>query len=302
MTENAKPRLILPALLLSVFALGGGYLYLGRPRRALAWALLALAGFVLLLGPGGGLTTPIGGLVMLAALPAMLWMIVDTIRIARAEAGYVLKLYNRRFIYSAAVVAQAALGTSYDRAGAHKRTFIVSSASNEPGLIVGDRIFADMRAFSSLPPSRGDFVVYRGPRDLNAFGIRRVIGLPGERVRLIGGVVQINGQPVRTEDGGTATVQRAGQPARNVRMWRETLPGGPTITTYAMGPTPGDDTAEVTVPADHFFVLGDNRDSALDSRDPPEKNGVGLVPRANIAGRVAWIYWSSDRSRVGRQF
>jgi signal peptidase I len=160
------------------------------------------------------------------------------------------------------------------------RTFVVQafkipSGSMKPTLLVGDHIlvnkfiygiklpFTDKILISLSQPERGDVVVFKFPLDTQKDYIKRVIGLPGDRVELVGKQLLINGRP--TEDPH-ASYSMSG----NMRMF---------------GP--------VTVPAGHLFVMGDNRDESSDSRV------WGFVPRSYLKGKAFLIYWSWDRKSYG---
>jgi signal peptidase I len=180
--------------------------------------------------------------------------------------------------------------------------FTIPSSSMEPGLVTGDYVVVSKFAYgwstASLPfnppiaggrllgrsPERGDVVVFRLPRDPKEAWIKRVVGLPGDTVRVRGGQVFVNGQPIRRQP--LETTQDHDAPDRRVLAVRETLADERTYITYDGGfGQPGDDTDVYRVPAGHYFMMGDNRDNSLDSRWP-EEVGVGLLPAENIIGRA----------------
>src|SRR5262245_8480839 len=192
--------------------------------------------------------------------------------------------------------------------------FSIPSGSQKPTLLVGDSIFVSKFSYGythySLPyspplfsgrilasePQRGDVVVYRLPRNDSVDYVSRVIGLPGERIQMINGLLHINGRPVMreriedfvdTEDGRNTQIKR----------WRETLPDGvahPTLDQMDNGFY--DNTNVYEVPPGHYFMMSDNRDNAVDSRALTQ---VGYVPFENIVGRAEIIFWSVDRSSGG---
>jgi signal peptidase I len=130
-------------------------------------------------------------------------------------------------------------------------------------------------------------VVFALPRDPSTDYVKRLIGLPGDRIQVIGGLLHINGVPVKRERIGDFVDDEDG---RAVRRWRETLPNGVTYAVLDLQDNSFlDDTQEYVVPAGHYFMMGDNRDNSLDSRVPSE---VGYVPFENLIGKAQIIFLS----------
>lgn len=184
--------------------------------------------------------------------------------------------------------------------------FSIPSGSMRPTLLEGDYLFVSKYAYGfsrySLPfgpnlfsgriwsaePKRGDVVVFKLPSDPSIDYIKRVIGLPGDRVQMRGGVLYINDQPVKRERIGTINNPDVTEQNRPVEVYRETLPNGVTYDTLDLMPNAiGDDTRVFEVPAGHYFMMGDNRDNSLDSRF-----SVGYVPFENLVGRANIIFFS----------
>ena len=187
--------------------------------------------------------------------------------------------------------------------------FTIPSSSMEPGLVTGDYILVAKFPYgwsrASLPfsppvgegrllgraPERGDVVVFRAAEDPNKTLVKRVVGLPGDRVRVSGGTVLVNGRPLAQARRGPATDRDA--PYVAVERVDETATGGRAYRTFDRGPGhEGDDTGVYTVPAGRYFMMGDNRDNSLDSRWPPEAGGVGFVPAENIIGEAQLVLLS----------
>ena len=167
------------------------------------------------------------------------------------------------------------------------RSFHIASGSNMPTLLTTDYVLVDTYHPGSVP-AYGDMVVFRHPRDPNVDYIKRVVGLPGDRVQLREGILYLNGKPVPREPKAGAP----GNPA--FQQYRETLPNGRAYMILETPESTSQSTHEFTVPSGFFFVLGDNRGNSLDSRH----KDLGYVPLANVIGTVRTIYWSNEPARL----
>lgn len=173
------------------------------------------------------------------------------------------------------------------------------------GFLDGD----NTRLFGS-EPERGDIIVFRHPVNGTDF-IKRVVGLPGDTIKMTDGVLYINGDPAPQEPAGTFDEVYATQGPMGVRprckggatgegaicskdRFRETLPNGRSHIILNVGTQRSDTTGTFTVPEGHYFFMGDNRDNSTDSRFPQAVGGVGFVPYENLIGRAGRVVFSSS--------
>jgi signal peptidase I len=187
--------------------------------------------------------------------------------------------------------------------------FSIPTASLQSTLMIGDYVLANkyIWGFSrySFPfdfppfngrilgraPNRGDIAVFR-PVPQNDTYIKRVIGMPGDRIQMIGGILNINGTPVTRVEVGKATDKDSAGISVPVTVYRETLPNGVEHTIQEIADNmPLDNTAEYVVPAGHYFMMGDNRDRSQDSR---VLSAVGYVPAANLIGKAEARFFSIE--------
>ena len=194
--------------------------------------------------------------------------------------------------------------------------FTIPSASMEPALFEGDYIIVSKFTYGysrhSIPfsppvfngrvlersPRRGDVVVFKLPRDDRTDYIKRLVGLPGDRIQVKGGALSINGQQLDREQLTPDTETSPYGPSLEVPRVRETFPDGKTVTTYDRYENGEVDNTDVyVVPAGHYLMMGDNRDNSVDSRYP-EAIGVGMVPAENLVGKAELILlsWTPEAS------
>ncbi|MEL6686537.1 MAG: signal peptidase I [Pseudomonadota bacterium] len=200
--------------------------------------------------------------------------------------------------------------------------FTIPTGSMYPGLMEGDYVITSKYSvgygrYAALPlpfpdvdgrllgrgPDRGDVVVFR-PDGIRQNYIKRVVGLPGDRIQMIEGVLNINGSPVeatllRTEEYIHRNSGRV-LGSFNAELYEERLPGqeGSHLVYDGIKNNGSDNTSVFTVPAGHYFMMGDNRDFSGDSRVPVTRLGAGYVPAENIIGRAEFVLASVDEDFV----
>jgi signal peptidase I len=189
------------------------------------------------------------------------------------------------------------------------RAFHQPSGSMLPTLLVGDYFFVDRQAYSGgRRPEYGDIIIFLLRSDKAGFRvsaddqpvlyIKRVVGLPGDRLTLMNGVLSINGKPMQRQPIGEFAESTALRRLKAMRL-SEQLPNGVSYEVLQYDKSsPIGTGGPYVVPDGSYFVMGDNRDDSLDSRSWNQGKG-GFVPLADIVGRANYIYWSG-LERLGR--
>ena len=190
--------------------------------------------------------------------------------------------------------------------------FFIPSSSMEPGLLVGDRIFASKYDYGysrhsfpfSLPiingrvfessPKRGDVVIFKPPHTRNDY-IKRLIGLPGDTIQFIDGNVYLNDNQILKTIISKNDKLFCGNRKINVKTFKEKMPNGRIYNASYIKSSTFINSDKYIVPEDHYFFLGDNRDCSKDSRFLSE---VGYVHKDNLVGKAQFLFFSSNK-KVG---
>ena len=195
--------------------------------------------------------------------------------------------------------------------------FTIPSGSMEPTVMPGDYVIIDKYAYGysqySLPiavplfhgrlfdhtPKRGDIIVFKLPRDPHIDYIKRLVGLPGDKIQVTRGVLYINGKALPRQEMSPGVETLPFGMTHTVQRFKETMPNGKSYVTNSYGPDGEADNTDVyVVPAKSYFFMGDNRDNSEDSRFP-ESVGVGYVPEENLVGRASFVLLSwNDKASI----
>ena len=190
--------------------------------------------------------------------------------------------------------------------------FYIPSSSMEPTLLIGDRLFVSKYSYGysrhSFPfspgsykkrfikknPERGDVVVFKTPSDDRTDYIKRLIGLPGDKIQIIDGDLHINDIKIKKIKSYEKLNIHCGKQNFKTNIFQETLPNGKSyLTAYSKVGTMKN-TNVFEVPTNHYFFLGDNRDCSKDSR---YLSSVGYVKSTNLVGKAQLTFFSNDKSK-----
>jgi signal peptidase I len=265
---NNKPRRPWLAALLTILEIGLGHLYSGKPQRGLI--LFCIGHLLTLIFVVSLIVIAPNALYMIVALVALLaftvYCLVDAVLTAKRNKGnYTLAKYNRWFVYVgylfiAWIVFLA--GDSFIVTPYLIEAYKMPTGSMETTLLIGDHLLVNKHIYRTSEPKRGDLVVFRYPLRPEVSYVKRLIGLPGDTVEMVGRAVYVNGESLKEK--------------------------------YAQYVDPGsinEHYGPYHVPAEQYFVLGDNRDNSQDSRF------WGSVPRGYMLGRAFMICWSFETPR-----
>lgn len=298
--QSGRPRGVVSTILMTaVGSAFAGFLWIGRPRLA----FLSFAATLLLIFFAAWYGFPLydsadWDLREVTALAAIVVSVLLVLIFRRSSAP--TRWYSRWYfalpLSFSVAMASALLIRSFVF-----QTFSSPAGSMAPALVEGDYFIVSKSAYGytkhSLPfdlvefsgriwptsPQRGDIVVLRANTGIDY--VKRLIGLPGESIKVSNGVLFIDGVPAQTQDQGEE-FETGGEVAR---LMRETLPGGVSYDVIDLqSDSVGDNTQEVLVPEGHYFVLGDNRDNSNDSRF-----SLGFVAFEQLVGRAERLYWNS---------
>jgi signal peptidase I len=292
-------------VVLSLIVPGLGHIYCGKMTRGLVFAFLTgmsvMIALLLLVYCAPMRLLTFSTLIFLALLAVPLIATVDAYRIARRiKSDYELKEYNRWYVYiiMALIISSNTVGYSLYVREQFLEPFFIPTCHNYPTITPGDRILASKRVYKTIDPARGDIIVFRNPQNMRQNQIKRIVAVAGDTVEIHNDALLINGLPLKRDK-----VPHQRPDKTDARLQGEVFYESNGEARYKIILSPREeelqvsvtDFARITVPANHCFVLGDNRHYSRDSRH------YGPVPLVGIRGRADYLYWPADGwSRFGR--
>ena len=290
---KTKPRNSSIASLLSLVLPGLGQVYNGQRTKG-----FVLFGLLLIIPYMFGLTRSTNsfyGIITLLIIEVVLriYIIIDANINARRQKDYILKPYNTWYYHLIFAVGMVVIFILYDfKTQVGIQTYSVPSISNSPTFQVGDYIVSDTKAYYKKEPNYGDLVPFLSS-DGQIF-IFRIVGLPNDTLALINNVITINGKSSKTKYIRDTTID-----SNKAVEFEEELPNGHKHLAYLFK-QPLDSTKtnfkDIVVPSDNYFLLGDNRDYAADSRYE------GFINRDRIKGQIIYSYWGKSSDRINIDF
>ncbi len=278
MTTLKKTRPII-ALLLSFITPGLGHVYAGNLKRGIIFFLVVEL-LTVSVHIFSAFRFKFYGLVWYFAawtclLGFFVFVLFDALFGINKLRVTVLKPYHKWYFYVFICAATVLMDTFVLEAVLPDikafKSYRMSSVSMEPALYVGDRLIADMKIYKQEKPKRGDLVIFEFPKDPSKEFIKRVMGVEGERVAIINNKIYVNNKII---DDPWGYIENS----REKNYLKELENFGPAV-----------------VPEHSFFVLGDNRYNSMDSRL------FGFIELSKIRGKILYVYWAKDKSRIGME-
>ena len=278
------------AFVLSLFCTGLGHVYCGQAATGLILfvASLLFVPVTIVAAHVEASTTILVGLmlVLMAVAGVYIFAVIDGVRAAkRLKGDYVLRQYNRPIIYALFIFLGIAspLGAEVLLKARVFEAFKFVGSSMSPNVLAGDRLLVNKTDYRDRSLRRGDVIAFRAPGDRRQAYVKRVIALSGDTVAVIAGEVYVNKNRLERKTVTLGTVA-SGDHFRNGGVFYESGPDNEYMISQSADVPQVADFPEAVVPADHCFVLGDNRGRSRDSRH------FGFIPIADVIGGVRYIF------------
>lgn len=291
--QKTKPRNAFIAFILSLMLPGLGQIYNGQIKKGILFFVLCLLN-PLLFGISRGATFFYGYVFLfLIELIIRIYAIVDAIKYANRLKFYIPKPYNTWYFQLSIAIFMVILLWFYDvKSILGIQSFKIPTPSNQPTIQIGDWLVADMKAYKNDQPTYGDIVVFK--KENEQIYTFRIVGLPKDTLELIDNIITINGKQSKS-----TFIKETYSDELPVREFEEEFPNGQKHMIYKLK-QPFDhaksNVKDIIVPPNSYYLLGDNRDNAADSRYE------GFVNRNKIEGRIVYSYWGQSTDRINLNF
>lgn len=292
--EENKPRNPILAFFFALFFVGFGQVYNGQIKKGIIFLLVELSlpfifGFTRLGVFFIGFIS-----ILIIGFAFRIYVIYDATKTAKKLKTYKLKPYNTWYYHLAIIIGISTILWFYDsKSIMGVRSYNIPTTSNEPTVKIGDRLISDFKAFNNIKPNYGDIVIFQKKDSLNPWFFR-IVGLPNDKIEIQNNFLIINGKKCRTSFIGETKSE-----IYDVNEYEEQLPNGHKHKIYTFKKPFEDNKSkvtEMTIPPNCYYLLGDNRDNAMDSRY------VGVVNKDEIKGKIVYSYWGKTNDRTNIDF
>ena len=292
--NKIKSRKPILAFFLALFFPGFGQVYNGQIKKGIIFFLITFT-LPLFLG-----FTRIGiffigfFLIILIDFIFRIYVIYDAVKNAKKLKNYILKPYNSWFYYLTIIIGIVTITWFYDyNSIVGVKSYSIPTTSNEPTIKVGDKVVGDLNAFDDTKPNYGDIVIFQKKDSLNPW-IYRIVGLPNDNLKIENNFLVINGKKCKT-----SFIKETKSEIYDVNEYEEELPNGLKHKIYTFK-KPFEENknsiTEINIPANSYFLIGDNRDNAMDSRY------IGVITKEEILAKVVFGYWGKTNDRINIDF
>lgn len=292
--NKIKSRNPILAFFLALFFPGFGQVYNGQIKKGIIFFLITFT-LPLFLG-----FTRIGiffigfFLIIFIDFIFRIYVIYDAVKNAKKLKNYILKPYNSWFYYLTIIIGIVTITWFYDyNSIVGVKSYSIPTTSNEPTIKVGDKVVGDLNAFGNKKPSYGDIVIFQKKDSLNPW-IYRIVGLPNDKLKIENNFLVINGKKCKT-----SFIKETKSEVFDVNEYDEELPNGLKHRIYTFK-KPFEENknsiTEINIPANSYFLIGDNRDNAMDSRY------IGVITKEEILAKVVFGYWGKTNDRINIDF
>lgn len=289
-----SPRNPVLAFFLALFFPGAGHVYNGQLKKGVLFLLISLILPVILGFTRIGIYFTGFFLILIIDFSFRIYVIYDAVKNAKRLKIFSTKPYNTWYYYLLTIIVISAVFWFYNyNSIVGVQSYKIPTTSNQPTIQLGDKVVADLKAFNNSKPNYGDIVIFQKKDSLNPW-IYRVVGLPNDRLEIQNNFLTINGKKCKTQ-----FIKETTSDDFYVNEYEEELPNGHKHKFYTFK-NPFEDSknvvSEIIIPANSYYLIGDNRDNAMDSRY------IGTITKEEIIGKVMFSYWGKTNDRININF